>query len=115
MAAYENKVEVLISQKSEADSALELKSRDIEDLKRSNGGFEKENMNLVSERSINLEQIELLSQQVKNLSKELQESADSYKELLEAKEAEAEKFQSGIDKLFKFKSQVKDLLVENKK
>lgn len=34
---------------------------------------------------------------------------------MEAKDADAEKFQSGIDKLFTFKSQVKDLLVENKK
>lgn len=51
---------MLVSQKSEAESAAELTARDIEDLKRSNSGFEKENMSLVKERTINQEQIEML-------------------------------------------------------
>ena len=42
------------------------------------------------------------------------ESGANYKELLEAKEMEAENFNNGINKLIKFKSQVKDLLQKDK-
>ena len=71
IAAYERKVEVLADQKSEAESTAELKSRDIEDLKRSNNGFEKENSTLVRERAHNFEQINELTRCKRRLEQEL--------------------------------------------
>lgn len=65
-----------------------LKS-DIEDLKRSNTGFETENISLVKERSVNMQTIHDLTLAKENLQ-------ESYRVLLEAKEIEATKFNDGI-------------------
>ena len=88
---------------------------DLEDLKRSNSGFEKENISLVKERNTSMSTIQELKESKHSLETKLQTSNEKYAELLEAKETEQKRFEEGIGKLIKFKNQVKDLLDKNKK
>ena len=83
-------------------------------MKRSNQGFEKENICLVKERKNNLQLIHDLTTEKSQLEESLSESHASYKELLDAKEMEAKNFNNGINKLIKFKNQCKELLQKDK-
>ena len=66
------------------------------------------------ERSDNLQSIEQLNELNQQLQLKFNESQSAYKDLMEAKDEEATKFNAGIEKLFKFKAQVKDLLAKDK-
>ena len=110
MTAIEQKNHKLKTQQAEAISTQSCLQSDIDDLKRSNSGFEKENLSLVKDREILYESIKELTAEKTTLEEKWQKSLDNYAELLEAKEIEATNFQKGIEKLIKFKNQVKDLL-----
>jgi len=86
---------------------------DLDDIKRSNKGFETENISLVKERNANLQEIRELTSTKDSLDQKLKEVHEQCRVLLEAKEIEAEKFNSGIEKLFTFKNQAKNLLAKN--
>ena len=64
----------------------------------------------MKERNRNLQSLQELIDLKSNLEQKLAESHKNYKELLEAKEKEANNFNEGIEKLIKFKNQVKELL-----
>ena len=53
ISAFEGKIQTLQGEKAEAISAENRMQSDLEDLKRSNRGFEEENSSLVKERRSN--------------------------------------------------------------
>lgn len=107
LKAFELKTNRLMIEQSEAVSTQNRLQGDIDDLKRSNEGFERENSSLVNERN-------QLSEENQGLERKLAENHKMYQELLEAKELEAVNYNNGIEKLIKFKDMVKELLQKNK-
>jgi len=97
-------VQRLTEEKAEVESLVNSLQQDIEDLKRSNAGFEKENISLVRERNATCQSIAELRREKQSLETQLAESRAKFAELLEAKDSEATKFTEGINKLIKFKN-----------
>ena len=83
-------------------------------MKRSNAGFEKENINLVEERNKNLQHITELSTDKSSLESKLTESDKNYQELLKAKDIETENFNESMNKLIKFKNIANERIEKDK-
>ena len=104
----------MLQEKSEAVGTLNRLQSDLEDLKRSNAGFEKENINLVEERNKNLQHITELSTDKSSLESKLTESDKNYQELLKAKDIETENFNESMNKLIKFKNIANERIEKDK-